>query len=119
VAEFEDKPVGQPIGPERQLSAPPDKSGNAWILWLTLLVIVAVVAFYILHSRNAAKSAAGKPVAGAGGGRRGMTGPVPVTVATASKGNIGVYLDAIGTVTPVYTATITTAKGSSCTKGAR
>jgi multidrug efflux system membrane fusion protein len=36
-----------------------------------------------------------------------MTGPVPVTVATATKGNIGVYLDALGTVTPVYTATIT------------
>ena len=36
-----------------------------------------------------------------------MTGPVPLTVATATKGNIGVYLDAIGTVTPVYTASIT------------
>jgi multidrug efflux system membrane fusion protein len=27
--------------------------------------------------------------------------------ATATKGNIGVYLDAIGTVTPVYTSSIT------------
>jgi multidrug efflux system membrane fusion protein len=36
--------------------------------------------------------------------------PVPkatVTVATAQQGNIGIYLEAIGTVTPVYTATIT------------
>lgn len=32
-----------------------------------------------------------------------MGGPVPVTVATASKGSIGVYQDAIGTVTPIYT----------------
>jgi membrane fusion protein, multidrug efflux system len=32
---------------------------------------------------------------------------VTLTVATATKGNIGVYLDAIGTVTPVYTASIT------------
>jgi multidrug efflux system membrane fusion protein len=32
---------------------------------------------------------------------------VALTVATARKGNIGVYLDAIGTVTPVYTASIT------------
>ncbi len=30
-----------------------------------------------------------------------------LTVATAAKGDIGVYLDAIGTVTPVYTASIT------------
>jgi multidrug efflux system membrane fusion protein len=36
-----------------------------------------------------------------------MTGPVPVTTATAKSGSIGVYLNAIGTVTPVYTASIT------------
>jgi multidrug efflux system membrane fusion protein len=36
-----------------------------------------------------------------------MTGPVPVTTATAQSGSIGVYLNAIGTVTPVYTASIT------------
>ena len=30
-----------------------------------------------------------------------------ITTATAKKGNIGVYLDAIGTVTPVYTDSIT------------
>src|ERR1035438_3775400 len=31
---------------------------------------------------------------------------IAITAATAKKGNIGVYLDAIGTVTPVYTASI-------------
>ncbi len=36
-----------------------------------------------------------------------MAGSVPVTVATATKGSIGVYLDAIGTVTPTYTDSIT------------
>jgi multidrug efflux system membrane fusion protein len=36
-----------------------------------------------------------------------MGGTVPVTVATATKGSIGVYLNAIGTVTPVYTDAIT------------
>ena len=30
-----------------------------------------------------------------------------LTIATATKGSIGVYLDSIGTVTPVYTASIT------------
>lgn len=40
-----------------------------------------------------------------------MTGPVPVTVETAKKGDVGVYIDAIGTVTPVYTATITPQAG--------
>jgi multidrug efflux system membrane fusion protein len=32
---------------------------------------------------------------------------ITITTATAQKGNIGVYLDEIGTVTPVYTASIT------------
>ena len=32
---------------------------------------------------------------------------ITITTATATKGDIGVYLDAIGTVTPVYTASIT------------
>ena len=38
---------------------------------------------------------------------RGGGGPVTVVTATAQKGDIGVYLEAIGTVTPVYTASIT------------
>ena len=36
-----------------------------------------------------------------------MTGAVPVTTATAKLGSIGDYLEAIGTVTPVYTDTMT------------
>lgn len=36
-----------------------------------------------------------------------MGGTVTLTVATAQKGSIGVYIDAIGTVTPVYTSTVT------------
>jgi len=34
-------------------------------------------------------------------------GAVAVTTAIAKKGNIGIYLEAIGTVTPVYTSSIT------------
>jgi membrane fusion protein, multidrug efflux system len=34
-------------------------------------------------------------------------GAVPVTTAAATRGNIGVYQEAIGTVTPVFTASIT------------
>ena len=42
------------------------------------------------------------------GSHRGAGGaPVSVTTATVQQGDIGVYLDAIGTVTPVYTSSIT------------
>ena len=118
MSEFQDKSEGQKIGPDHQLAAPP-QSSKAWILWVTLLVVVAVVAFYFLHGRSAAKSAkpaGGGSAAGGAGGRRGMTGPVPVTVAKATQGNIGVYLDALGTVTPVYTATITPQAGGVITQ---
>jgi len=108
VSELDDKTESQHIGPDHQLGAPP-KSDHHWILWLIVLLIAAAVGYFIYtHHKagEASKTAAGGGTAG-GGGRRGMTGPVPVTVATATKGNMGVYLDAIGTVTPVYTASIT------------
>src|SRR5215469_3866131 len=41
------------------------------------------------------------------GGARGVAGPVTVNVVTAKQGDLGVYLSAIGTVTPVYTSSIT------------
>jgi multidrug efflux system membrane fusion protein len=68
------------------------------LIWLLILLAFAVLFWFVLRHR-AAKTAAS--------GRHAMTGPVTITTVTATKGNIGVYLDAIGTVTPVYTDTIT------------
>src|SRR5206468_12417411 len=45
--------------------------------------------------------------AGMGGGRRGGGGLVPVSTATAHTGDVNQYLDAIGTVTPLHTVSIT------------
>ncbi len=76
------------------------KRRHRWI-WVIVLILFGLLFFWVYkqHSTSAAAP---------GGGRRGaMTGPVPITLATATKGSIGVYLDAIGTVTPVYTDTIT------------
>ena len=116
MAEIEGKSDHQPIGPDHQLSAPP-KSGGGWILWTILVLAVVLGVFLYMHSRKPAETTKGGAAArGGGGGRARMTGPVPVTVATATKGNIGVYLDAIGTVTPVYTATITPQAGGVLTE---
>jgi multidrug efflux system membrane fusion protein len=96
------------IGPDHRLVAPPPPSSRSKIarviVWIVLLLIFAAGFFLVLrHHTEATKSGAG-----GGGGRRGAGGgPVTLTTATATKGNIGVYLDAIGTVTPVYTASIT------------
>ena len=97
------------IGPDHQLPSPPPTSSRnkivRVIVWIVLLVIFAVGFLLVLRRRDETTKSGG----GAGGGRRGpgAGGPVTLTVATARKGNIGVYLDAIGTVTPVYTASIT------------
>ncbi len=96
------------IGPDHQLAAPPTASSRSKIVrvivWIALLLIFAVGFWLVLRHHDTTTKNAG----GGGGGRRGASGgPVSLTTAMATKGNIGVYLEAIGTVTPVYTASIT------------
>src|ERR1017187_8734599 len=97
----EGKTDGRHIGAGHQLSAPPPWYRRRWVLWtgLLLLLLLAVVVVAIIHENNA-KAAAAKRAAAA------VKPPVTATVATATKGSIGIYLDAIGTVTPVNTASI-------------
>jgi membrane fusion protein, multidrug efflux system len=85
--------------PGTRNTALPEKKPKhrAWV-WITVLIVFGLVFWWVLH-RN--QSPAAGPT-----GRGGMGGPVTVTEATAAKGDIGVYLTAIGTVTPVYTASI-------------
>ena len=72
---------------------------------LTIGVVAVAVAVVVALAwwRHGSTQGSG----GGGGGRRGNTGPVTITTAQVTQGDIGVYLDAIGTVTPVYTAAIT------------
>lgn len=93
------------IRPDHELPvSPPASSGHKIvrvIVWVALLLLFAAGFFLVLRHHD-------EPAKNAGAGRRGAGGgPVMLTTATATKGNIGVYLDAIGTVTPVYTTSIT------------
>jgi membrane fusion protein, multidrug efflux system len=101
VSEIEDKSNFQHVGRDRQLPASVP-GHNRWILWTSLfaLLILLVVVVALIH-KNQEKEAAAKKAAAA------VKPSVTATVATAKKGSIGVYLDAIGTVTPVYTSSIT------------
>ena len=73
--------------------------GRIWV-WIIVLLVFGLAFWWVLRKSNSS------PAATAGMGRGGFGGPVTVTTATASQGQIGVYLNAIGTVTPVYTASI-------------
>jgi multidrug efflux system membrane fusion protein len=69
------------------------------VMWSLLVLVLALAAVLVLHHHEDAQKAASLVHPGATG--------ITVTSATAQKGDIGVYLDAIGTVTPVYTDLIT------------
>ncbi len=71
-----------------------------------LLLAFAAIFVAILRYKPAPAAAAGGPGGGRGGAGR-LAIPVTLNTATASAGQIGVYLDAIGTVTATYTASIT------------
>jgi membrane fusion protein, multidrug efflux system len=99
-----DQKSPEPIPPKPPATtaetAPPPRRRRQWLWVLLLLVFALILVFILRHHDDTTKSAAG------GRGRAGLGGPVTLTVTTAQKGDIGVYQDAIGTVTPVYTASI-------------
>jgi membrane fusion protein, multidrug efflux system len=71
------------------------------IVWILILAVFALAFVWVLSRHNDTQNTAAAPRRGAAGGT------ATVTTATAEKGDIGVYLDEIGTVTPVYTDSIT------------
>jgi multidrug efflux system membrane fusion protein len=66
-------------------------------------ILLCLILYWGYHHHDEAKS----PAAVQGGGRRAFSGPVTITTATAFRGDMGVYLNAIGTVTALYTDSIT------------
>src|SRR5258706_7908130 len=80
---------------------------GTWRRWLwAVIVIVVVAAGIFLVVRHRPKPQAGGARAGMGQ-RGGMAqGPVMVSAATAQKGDIGVYVTALGLVTPVNTVAV-------------
>ncbi|MGA9981573.1 MAG: efflux RND transporter periplasmic adaptor subunit [Candidatus Sulfotelmatobacter sp.] len=66
-------------------------------LWIIVGIALLILAFAFVLGCGHAASKKAAPAAP----------KINITTATATKGNIGVYLDEIGTVTPVYTDSIT------------
>src|SRR5258705_1569959 len=82
--------------PPPVVRAPPKRRGR-WIL-LVLLLLFGVVAFFFFQRQGKGNGATAKP----------PPAPVPVaiTTAVAVKGSVGVYINALGTVTPLSTVTV-------------
>jgi multidrug efflux system membrane fusion protein len=88
-----------PASASENPAPPPRHKGVRAFVWIIVLLVFAGGFYLVLRKRDASATAAKAP--------RGGGGPVTLVTATARQGDIGVYLDSIGTVTPVYTASIT------------
>ena len=80
---------------KQAVAGPDHHKRNKMIVWITLAVLLVIILILIVHHIESAKKV--KPPAPG----------IAITTTTATKGNIGIYLEAIGTVTPIYTASIT------------
>jgi multidrug efflux system membrane fusion protein len=73
----------------------PPRKKHVWP-WLILLILIGAVFYGALHRGKQKPSM----------GRMAFGGPVTLTTTTAKKGDIGVYLNALGTVTALHTVSI-------------
>jgi multidrug efflux system membrane fusion protein len=74
----------------------PHRHKVVWVvIWILLLLVLVLVVVLVWRHLETTKKVAPAPA------------KITVTSATGKKGDIGVYLDETGTVTPVYTASIT------------
>jgi membrane fusion protein, multidrug efflux system len=99
----------------------PDKNphrNSSWWIWLLLIFLLGGGIYYYLQRHKSEQAGASLQTGESrrtgqtgrsSGALSGLSAPaVPVVMSTAKKGDIGVYLSALGTVTPVYTVNVQT-----------
>ena len=91
------KPAEPPRTTRQQTIEKPRRHTWAWIIGI---LVVLGFGFFLYHQHEAAEEAAKAK-------ENNQQKAIPVTTGTASKGDMGIYVEALGTVTPVYTVTIT------------
>ena len=82
--------------------ARPHSSMRAWV-WLVILVLAGGGTWYLASKGTLAAGSAAKTSPAAG---KRAAGAVPVVAAKARRGDIGVYITGLGSVTPINTVTI-------------
>ena len=70
-----------------------------WRMWLLIVGLAAIVGLFVQLRQATVRSTTAKAAPPPRG--------VPIVTSTAYKGDIGVYIEGLGSVTPVYTVTVT------------
>jgi membrane fusion protein, multidrug efflux system len=92
---------GETSEPHRFEHPVPERPSGKSRWWVWLLAIIALTVGGLLYYQRQATGGSSKARAA------GPPRSVPINTASSHKGDIGVYVEALGTVTPVYTVTVT------------
>jgi membrane fusion protein, multidrug efflux system len=105
----------QPEEAKQTTAAPPGQASTdttkrrrpVWrsAIWGAVFLLL-IGAGYLLSQRTSTSSAKQGDKRGKKG-KKGLVGAVPVSIAKVRQGDLGIYITALGTVTPVYTVTLT------------
>src|ERR1700677_3699433 len=95
-------PVKQPgsrAEPQAKASKP-QSSGWRWF-WFLALVLACTGVWYVWSRGGLTPAAAGSVAPKTG--KKGNAGAVPVVAVKARRGSIGVFINGLGNITPIYT----------------
>ena len=106
--DLEAKSTETPLQATAATAPRPPKKSARWVVWVVVAAILLGGA-WLLAQRRSGSSKTASATAGQPGhkGRGAGGGATPVATATVQKGNMGDYISSIGTVTSVYTVTVT------------
>ncbi|HXW60997.1 MAG TPA: efflux RND transporter periplasmic adaptor subunit [Candidatus Acidoferrales bacterium] len=87
--------------PQSSDTPPPKRRARrrSWVRVIAVLLLLAVTGFLYYQHEAAERNQQAKTNT--------ASRPIPVLAAAASRGEMGIYVEALGTVTPVYTVTVT------------
>jgi len=91
------------VNPPSEAAVSRNRRHRRWAV-LGALILTVLGSSFLLSQRS---QRGGNDGGGNGKGGKKGGGPVPVGAAPVRKADIGVYINALGTVTPVYTVTVT------------
>jgi len=89
----------QAVHPEQEPSRH-KKWWRRWLFWAALAVLAILAVFLVFHFRSVAETNS------AGAKAKQQQASAAITVGQSKTGDINIYVNALGTVTPVYTVTL-------------